>query len=114
MIATLTTSFLNTIEKNPAVPPSVSSQASTKLAAGAPFLSDAQLSTALTKANVPAQEAQAAMQANTKARLVAVRAALAVLALVALIAFFFTGRIPNRQPGADSAGYGEKGAKTAT
>ena len=107
VIATLTSSFLTTIEKNPAVPPSVSSQASTKLAAGAPFLSDAQLSAALTKANVPPQEAQAAMQANTKARLVALRAALAVLALVALVALFFTGRIPSRQPGAQSAGSGE-------
>ncbi|MEY9861048.1 EmrB/QacA subfamily drug resistance transporter [Catenulispora sp. GAS73] len=106
VIATLTTSFLTTIEKNPAVPPSVSSQASTKLAAGAPFLSDAQLSAALAKANVPSQQAQAAMQANTKARLVALRAALAVLALVALVALFFTGRIPSRQPGAQSAGSG--------
>ena len=103
VIATLTTSFLNSIEKNPAVPASVSSQAATKLASGAPFLSDAQLSAALTKANVPAEQAQAAMQANTKARLVALRAALAILALVALIGLFFTGRIPDRQPGQDAS-----------
>jgi EmrB/QacA subfamily drug resistance transporter len=114
MIAALTTSFVNNIEKNPAVPPSVSSQASTKLASGAPFLSDAQLSTALTEANVPSQQAQAAMQANTTARVVAVRASLAILALVALVALFFTGRIPNRQPGSDSAGSGEKGEKAVT
>ena len=100
VIATLTTSFLTNIEKNPAVPPSVGSQAATKLASGAPFLSDAQLSAALTKANVPPQQAQAAMQANTTARLVALRAALAVLALVALVALFFTGRIPRQQAGA--------------
>jgi EmrB/QacA subfamily drug resistance transporter len=99
LIATLTTSFLTAIEKDPAIPPSVSSQASTNLAAGAPFLSDAQLSSALAKANVPPEQAQAALHANSNARLVAVRAATAILALVALIAFFFTGRIPNRQPG---------------
>jgi predicted MFS family arabinose efflux permease len=117
LIGTLTTSFLNTIEKNPAGPASVSAQASTKLASGAPFLSDAQLSAALAKVNVPPQQAQAAMQANASARLVAVRAALAVLALVALVAFAFTGRIPRRQPkghgagqsGADKSGAGQSG-----
>ena len=114
LIATLTTSFLTSIEKNPAVPASVSSQASTKLAAGAPFLSDAQLSAALTKAGVPPQQAQAAMQANTTARVVALRAALALLAFFALVAFFFTGRIPRRQPGAQKGGSAEKGGKTAT
>lgn len=114
LIATLTTSFLSTIEENPAVPASVSSQASTELAVGAPFLSDAQLSAALTQANVPPQQAQAAMEANSQARLVAVRASLAILALVALIAFFFSGKIPNRQPGSDTAGTGKKSAKTVT
>ncbi|NUR27431.1 MAG: MFS transporter [Catenulispora sp.] len=114
LIATLTTSFLNNIENNPAVPPDVSSQASTQLASGAPFLSDAQLSTALTAANVPPEQAQAAKQANTTARLVALRAALATLALVALIAFFCTGRIPKRQPGDQTDGPGEKDKKAVT
>jgi EmrB/QacA subfamily drug resistance transporter len=110
LIGALTSSFLTTIEKNPAVPASVSAQATTKLAAGAPFLSDAQLSAALAEANVPAPQAEAAMQANASARLVAVRASLGVLALVALVGFAFTGRIPKRQPegrGAGSGGHGE-------
>ncbi|MEY9934989.1 EmrB/QacA subfamily drug resistance transporter [Catenulispora sp. GP43] len=111
LIGTLTTSFLTTIEKNPAVPASVSAQASTKLAAGAPFLSDAQLSAALNEANVPPQQAEAALQANSSARLDAVRAALALLALIALVAFCFTGRIPKRQPeGAGGDGAGESNA----
>jgi EmrB/QacA subfamily drug resistance transporter len=109
LIATLTTAFLSNIEKDPAIPASVSSQASTKLAAGAPFLSDAQLSDALTKANVPPDQAQAALHANSSARLVAVRASTAILALVALIALFFTGRIPNRQPGSKPAEPDEQG-----
>ncbi|NUR61698.1 MAG: MFS transporter [Catenulispora sp.] len=112
LIGTLTSSFLTTIEKNPAVPASVSAQASTKLAAGAPFLSDAQLSAALTEAGVPPQQAEAAMQANASARLVAVRAALAILALVALVALFFTGRIPKRQPEGHVAGSGGKSEKS--
>ncbi|MEY9910625.1 EmrB/QacA subfamily drug resistance transporter [Catenulispora sp. MAP12-49] len=106
LIGALTSSFLTTIEKNPAVPASVSAQATTKLAAGAPFLSDAQLSAALAEANVPAPQAEAVMQANASARLVAVRASLGVLALVALIGFAFTGRIPKRQPEGGGAGSG--------
>jgi EmrB/QacA subfamily drug resistance transporter len=106
VIAVMTTSFLTSIETNPAIPASVSSQASTKLAAGAPFLSDAQLSSALAQANVPPAKAQAAMEANTAARLVGLRAALAVLTIMAAVAMFFTGRIPSRQAGARSVGSG--------
>ena len=53
IIAALTTSFLNGIQKNPDVPNTVKSQATTKLAGGAPFISDAQLKTALNDAHVP-------------------------------------------------------------
>ena len=53
IIATLTTSFLTGIEQNPAVPASVTSQAKTQLAGGAPFISDDDLKTALNKAHVP-------------------------------------------------------------
>jgi hypothetical protein len=43
--------------------------------------------------------AQAALEANAAARLDALRAALAALALSAVLALFFTSRIPTRQPG---------------
>jgi hypothetical protein len=43
LIAALTASFLHGIEQNPAVPPAVSTQASTELTGGIPFLSDADL-----------------------------------------------------------------------
>nr|WP_211244344.1 hypothetical protein [Actinospica robiniae] len=42
---------------------------------------------------------QAALDANATARLDALRAALAILALAALIALFFASRIPTTQPG---------------
>ncbi|MEU4099421.1 MFS transporter [Streptomyces tanashiensis] len=98
MIAALTTSFLTSVEANPAVPDSITSQATVQLQSGAPFLSDAQLETALDEAGVNPEQSQAAVDANAAARLDGLRAALAILALAALIALFFTQRIPSAQP----------------
>ncbi|MFB0620908.1 MFS transporter [Streptomyces sp. AGS-58] len=98
MIAALTSSFLTSVEQNPAVPDQVKSQASDRLRAGAPFLSDAQLEKALGDAGVSEQVSQGVVDANTEARLDGLRAALAALALAALLALFFTSRIPTAQP----------------
>ncbi|MFD4712025.1 MFS transporter [Streptomyces sp. NPDC058430] len=98
LIAALTTSFVTSIEQNPAVPADVRSQASVKLQSGAPFLSDAQLKTALDASGTSTEVSQAALDANREARLDGLRAALAVLALTALLALFFTSRIPTAQP----------------
>jgi hypothetical protein len=81
------------------VPPEVKSKASLSLASGVPFLSDAQLSTSLDQAGASPEVKQAALDENAAARLDALRAALAILALAALIALFFTFRIPTSQPG---------------
>jgi EmrB/QacA subfamily drug resistance transporter len=99
LIAALTSSFLHNIDQNPAVPADVKAQANVKLQSGAPFLSDAQLKTALDEAGTDPHVAQAALEANAAARLDALRAALAALALSAVLALFFTSRIPTRQPG---------------
>ncbi|MEY2229079.1 MULTISPECIES: MFS transporter [Streptomyces] len=98
MIAALASSFLAGIEQNPAVPDSVTSQATVKLQSGAPFLSDAQLETALDEAGVSAEVSRAALEVNAEARLDGLRAALAVLAFAAVLALFFTQRIPSTQP----------------
>ncbi|GCE00729.1 MFS transporter [Embleya hyalina] len=98
LIGVMTTSFLTTIEENPAVPPQVTSQATDKLQSGAPFLSDAQLETALDEAGTSSEVAQAALDANAAARLDGLRVALAILAVGALLAMFFTQRIPTTQP----------------
>ncbi len=98
MIAALTTSFLHGIAQNPAVPASVSAQAEVKLAGGIPFVSDADLNAALADAKVDPTVAQAVVTENEKARLDGLRIALAALALMALIALFFSRRIPTQQP----------------
>lgn len=108
LIAVLTSSFLSGIEHNAAVPPEVKSKASASLESGVPFLSDAQLHTALDQAGASPQVRQAALDANAAARLDGLRAALAILALAALIALFFTSRIPATQPGSTKPGKGEQ------
>lgn len=100
LIAAMTTSFLSAIADNPAVPADVTNQATVELASGIPFLSDAQLTAALDEAGTSAEVSQAALDANTTARLDGLRAGLAILTLAALIALFFTQRIPDTQPGA--------------
>ena len=103
MIATLTTSFLTGIEQNEAIPAEVTNQAVVQLESGVPFLSDAQLTDALEQAGTSTTVADAALDANAEARVDGLRAALAVLALTALLALFFTQRIPTTQPGSGRA-----------
>lgn len=98
MIASLTTSFLASVQDNPAIPAEVKSQATVRLESGVPFLSDAQLSSALDEAGTPPEVTEAALDANADARLAGLRAALAVLAFTSVLALFFTGRIPGSQP----------------
>jgi hypothetical protein len=98
LIAALTSSFLASVDQNPAVPADVKSQATVQLQSGAPFLSDAQLKTALDEAGTSTEVTQAALDANAEARVDGLRAALAILAFAALLALFFTSRIPSTQP----------------
>lgn len=100
LISTLTTSFLTGVEQNPEVPAEVISKATVELSEGAPFVSDADLQTALDDAGVPPTTADAIVDENTTARLDALRASLSVLAGIALIALFFTHRTPTKQPAA--------------
>lgn len=100
LIATLTSSFLSGIQNNPQVPASLKQEANVKLAGGAPFVSNAQLETALNEAGVPKDTANAIVQQNEDSRLVALRVSLSVLAVIALVALFFSGSIPKTQPSA--------------
>jgi MFS family permease len=98
LISTLTASFLTGIQNNPAVPPEVKSKAKVQLASGVPFVSDADLKTALNKAGTPKTTTDAIVAENTTARLDGLRSSLSVLAIIALIALPFTLRLPTRQP----------------
>jgi MFS family permease len=101
IIAALSSSFLTGVEENPAVPAPVKSRASTELSGGIPFLSNDELETALDEApGISSRATDAIVEENEEARLVGLRSALAILALLALVGLAFTGRIPTRQPGA--------------
>jgi hypothetical protein len=82
------------------VPAAVKARASTELSGGIPFLSNDELEAALDEARVSPRATEAIVEENEEARLIGLRTALAVLALLALVGLFFTGRIPTRQPAA--------------
>jgi EmrB/QacA subfamily drug resistance transporter len=98
LIAALTASFLTGIDQNPDVPDEVVAQANVRLSGGGEFISDAQLESGLEQAGVDEQTTQAVMDENEQARVDALRATLALLGLFALIALFFTRRVPTEQP----------------
>jgi hypothetical protein len=99
LIAALTSSFLTGIDQNPAVPASVKAQADVELGGGVPFISDADLRAALDQAGISQETASAVLKVNQQARLDGLRAALVVLAAIAVLALFAGRRIPTQQPG---------------
>jgi MFS family permease len=103
LIAVLSGAFLQGIANNPAIPADLSSQASVQLASGVPFTSDADLQAAMEEAGVPPDAAAEALEVNRQARVAGLRAAVGVLALIALLALFFTRAIPTQSPGRSSA-----------
>ncbi|MET8796058.1 MFS transporter [Nocardia sp. NPDC004568] len=96
LIATLTSSVIDGVENDPAVPASVQQQATTELAAGVPFLSDTQLRDALTAAGVDEPTTDSIVAVNTAARLDALHTAFAATELLAVAALLGTRRLPER------------------
>ena len=103
LIAVLTTSFLTGIQQNPSVPQEVKSQASVNLAAGAPFISSAEVETLMTEADASPDLIKEVVEQNEKSQVDGLRVALVVLAIMSVIALLFTGRIPKQQPGSAPA-----------
>jgi EmrB/QacA subfamily drug resistance transporter len=98
LFATLTSAFMTNIEQSDAIPSRVKSEAQVELAGGVPFISDADLEQALDEAGARSSTTDAAIAAYQDARLVGLRSALAILALMALLALFLAQRIPKSQP----------------
>jgi EmrB/QacA subfamily drug resistance transporter len=99
LIAAVASSFVTNIQQSSAIPSRVKSEAQVKLAGGVPFVSDADLETALEEAGVNRRTSDAALDAYREARIDGLRTSLAILALVAILALFYAQRIPTTQPG---------------
>jgi MFS family permease len=94
LISALSSSFFAGIAGNPAVPKDLTSKAQTELTSGVPFISDADLDQALDDAGVSQSASTAIVDENADARIDALRASLAVLAALALLALFFSRGLP--------------------
>jgi MFS family permease len=103
LFATLATSFATNIQQSSAIPDRVKDEAQVEIAGGVPFISDADLTEALDEAGARSSTTDAALEAYQDARIVGLRTALAILALIALLALFLAQRIPKSQPHAAPA-----------
>jgi hypothetical protein len=103
LISALTASFFTGLQNNPDVPEGVATQAQTELASGIQFISDDDLETALSDANVPPATADAVVDTNEQSRIDGLRVVVSILALMSLVALPFTRGIPTVQPGEQSA-----------
>jgi hypothetical protein len=99
LISALTATLLAGIQSNPAIPADIKSKAQTELSSGVPFVSDKELQSALDEAGVPKATADQIVSENETARLAALRSSLSVIAIIALLAVFFSAGIPKAQPG---------------
>jgi Na+/melibiose symporter-like transporter len=104
MIAAASAAFVANIQASPAIPAEAKSQAAVELAGGVPFVSDADLEAALARTDADEASADAALDAYREARLDGLRSALAILAVLVLLALFWTERIPRTQPGRPESG----------
>lgn len=103
LIAALTSSFLAGIEQNPNVPQQVKDTATVELAAGVPFISNRDVEARMIQAGASSDLTAEVLEENQESQITGLRAALAVLVALGVISLFFTGRVPNRQPGSEPA-----------
>ena len=103
LIAALSSAALAGISGNSELEAPVQDQVTTEISSGVAFVSDAQLEDALADAGVDEASAEEIVQVNTDARLEALQAAFAVAAVLAALAFLFTGRLPTVAPGSGAA-----------
>ncbi len=94
LISALTASFFTGLQNNPAVPADLTAEAQVNLASGVQFISDEDLEEALDEAGVPADTAAEIADENAEARIVGLRSALALLALISLLGFIASRNLP--------------------
>jgi EmrB/QacA subfamily drug resistance transporter len=103
LILGLSISLSQGIQQNPDVPDEVKAGAGTELSNGVQFVSDAQLEEALAEAGMSDETVSSVTELNREARIDALNASLAVLALAAAMGLFFADRIPKEPVGSDAS-----------
>jgi Na+/melibiose symporter-like transporter len=98
LISALTSSFFTNLADNPDVPDQAVSAAQVELTSGVPFVSDRDLEAALEEADVSPSVADSIVDDNADARIDGLRAALAVLGLLSILAVVAARRLPKVQP----------------
>jgi MFS family permease len=98
LIAATSSAFATHIEQSDAIPDRTKSQAQVQLAGGVPFVSDADLQAALDEAHVSSRAADDALAGYQQARISGLKAGLAILALMTVLALALSRRIPTQQP----------------
>lgn len=99
LIAALSASLIQGIQNNPAIPDQLEQKATVQLEGGIPFLSDADLESALTDAGVDPAVTDEIVKQNAAARYAGLRGALVVVVLVGLIGLFLSGGLPGGRGG---------------
>jgi MFS family permease len=98
LIAATSGAFLTNIQSSDAIPDRAKQEANVKLAGGVPFISDADLESALEDAHVSSRAADDATAAYQKARITGLKAGLAILALMTILALLMSRAMPVTQP----------------
>lgn len=116
LIAGLATSLASGVTQSTVLNDQVKSQSELVIDEGVAFQSDAQLEASLAKTTLSPADQQEIVRINAAARIDALRKAMAAVALFAVIALFFTGRLPGESlvVAAEGEGDPEAGAEPAT
>lgn len=98
LIASMTTSFLTTIQDDPKVPAEARERLEARVQEGIPVEPVAEVERAVVEAGLPRDEAAAVADAYGEAQLDGLRRAVAAVAVLAFLALFFTRRLPGDAP----------------
>jgi MFS family permease len=88
--------ILEDLSEDPAVESALVETVGVELADGAEFVSDAQLEEALAGTDLSDEEAEVVLDANSEARIEALKNAMLALVVLALAGLFVSGRLPDR------------------
>jgi MFS family permease len=101
LIGSLTTGFLGGLTTNQSVPAAVTAKATVELEGGVPFISDSDLRKALADTGLDRGTQTAIVDENATARLLGLRTALWLVALLTVVSLFFTGMLPRQAVGVE-------------